>query len=121
MKKEESIKQESGRSMVEMLGVLAVIGVLSLGGISAYTSAMAKYKANEVAQSVSTAYMWMQAEQFGGDFMPVSGVEFKSQPVTGAGDNAYIAIGFGDDIAACKQLKTMYEGHKDFLVKGNCE
>ena len=28
-------KNESGRSMVEMLGVLSIIGVLSVGGISA--------------------------------------------------------------------------------------
>ncbi len=27
---------QSGRSMVEMLGVLAIIGVLSVGGISGY-------------------------------------------------------------------------------------
>jgi len=27
-------KNQSGRSMVEMLGVLAIIGVLSVGGIS---------------------------------------------------------------------------------------
>ena len=27
-------KLESGRSMVEMLGVLAIIGVLSIGGIA---------------------------------------------------------------------------------------
>ena len=26
--------QESGRSMIEMLGVLAIIGVLSVGGIA---------------------------------------------------------------------------------------
>ena len=30
------LKNESGRSMVEMLGVLAIIGVLSVGGISGY-------------------------------------------------------------------------------------
>ena len=30
--------------MVEMLGVLAIIGVLSVGGISGYSKAMAKYK-----------------------------------------------------------------------------
>ena len=29
-------KLESGRSMVEMLGVLAIIGVLSIGGIAGY-------------------------------------------------------------------------------------
>ena len=33
-------KLESGRSMVEMLGVLAIIGVLSIGGISGYTLSM---------------------------------------------------------------------------------
>ena len=39
---------ESGRSMVEMLGVLAIIGVLSIGGIAGYTMAMNRYRANEV-------------------------------------------------------------------------
>ena len=39
--------QESGRSMVEMLGVLAIIGVLSIGGIAGYSMAMNRYRANE--------------------------------------------------------------------------
>ncbi len=38
---------ESGRSMVEMLGVLAIIGVLSVGGIAGYRTAMDRHKANE--------------------------------------------------------------------------
>jgi len=38
---------EIGRSMVEMLGVLAVTGVLSVGGIIGYRFAMDKYRANE--------------------------------------------------------------------------
>ncbi len=42
------LNQESGRSMVEMLGVLAIIGVLSIGGIAGYTMAMNRYRANEV-------------------------------------------------------------------------
>ena len=37
---------QSGRSMVEMLGVLAIIGVLSVGGIAGYSKAMLKYKLN---------------------------------------------------------------------------
>ena len=37
-------KAQSGRSMVEMLGVLAIIGVLSIAGISAYSQAMFKYQ-----------------------------------------------------------------------------
>ena len=43
-----TIKSESGRSMVEMLGVLAIIGVLSVGGIAGYTMAMNRYRANDV-------------------------------------------------------------------------
>ena len=42
---------ELGRSMVEMLGVLAIIGVLSVGGIAGYSKAMMKYKLNKHAQS----------------------------------------------------------------------
>ncbi len=48
---------EGGRSMVEMLGVLAIIGVLSVGGIAGYTMAMNKYKANEIVNGISTMYM----------------------------------------------------------------
>ena len=44
---------ESGRSMVEMLGVLAIIGVLSIGGIAGYTMAMNRYRANEVIDAAS--------------------------------------------------------------------
>ncbi len=33
-----------GRSMIEMLGVLAIVGVLSVGGIAGYSKAMEKFK-----------------------------------------------------------------------------
>ena len=44
---------EAGRSMIEMLGVLAIIGVLSVGGIAGYSKAMNKFKTNKVADNVS--------------------------------------------------------------------
>ena len=37
-----------GRSMIEMLGVLAIIGVLSVGGIAGYSKAMEKWKVNKL-------------------------------------------------------------------------
>ena len=40
-----------GRSMVEMLGVLAIVGVLSVGAIAGYSKAMTKYKLNKQAES----------------------------------------------------------------------
>ena len=45
---------EKGRSMVEMLGVLAIIGVLSVGAIAGYSKAMMKYKLNKQAEQLST-------------------------------------------------------------------
>ncbi len=39
--------REKGRSMVEMLGVLSIIGVLSVGSIAGYSKAMMKYKLNK--------------------------------------------------------------------------
>ena len=46
--------EQSGRSMVEMLGVLAIIGVLSVGGIAGYSKAMAKFKTSKALDQVST-------------------------------------------------------------------
>ena len=45
--------QAQGRSMVEMLGVLAIIGVLSVGAISGYSKAMMKYKLNKQAEQIN--------------------------------------------------------------------
>ncbi|MBQ8250542.1 MAG: hypothetical protein IJY92_01355 [Alphaproteobacteria bacterium] len=61
-------KIESGRSMVEMLGVLAIIGVLSIGGISGYTLSMRRHRANSVVDLASklslTAYDFTQKKPF---------------------------------------------------------
>ena len=48
---------QSGRSMVEMLGVLAIIGVLSVGGIAGYSKAMHKHKVNQTMDIVSKVLM----------------------------------------------------------------
>ena len=62
---------ESGRSMIEMLGVLAIIGVLSVGGIAGYSKAMNKFKTNKVADNVSMLVaniktMYAQQSSFNG-------------------------------------------------------
>ena len=43
-----------GRSMIEMLGVLAIIGVLSVGGIAGYSKAMMKYRVNKTIDQITT-------------------------------------------------------------------
>ncbi len=56
---------ENGRSMVEMLGVLAIIGVLSVGGIAGYTMAMNKYRANENLATGSQCVILAQSDNAG--------------------------------------------------------
>jgi len=45
--------QTSGRSMVEMLGVIAIIGVLSAGGIIGYSKAMRRHRLNETISEIA--------------------------------------------------------------------
>lgn len=55
-----NLKSESGRSMVEMLGVLAIIGVLSVGGVAGYKAAMSAYRRNaalEVADIITQSFL----------------------------------------------------------------
>ena len=60
---------ESGRSMVEMLGVLAIIGVLSVGGVAGYQYAMDTLKTNNILYGLNkmahtcVAQMGMQARE----------------------------------------------------------
>ncbi|MBR4926851.1 MAG: hypothetical protein IKY98_00845, partial [Alphaproteobacteria bacterium] len=46
------IISQSGRSMVEMLGTLAIMGVLSIGGIMGYSYGMDKYRANDATNQI---------------------------------------------------------------------
>ena len=47
------MKNQSGRSMIEMLGVLAIIAVLSVGGIAGYSKAMEMFKLNKAISEYS--------------------------------------------------------------------
>ena len=46
------VSPQTGRSMIEMLAVLAIIGVLTVGGIVAYSFAVAKHRANQIYNQV---------------------------------------------------------------------
>ena len=61
---------ETGRSMVEMLGVLSIIGVLSVGGISAYSTAMEKHKANELMAATMQEAVLISAQLATGNTNP---------------------------------------------------
>lgn len=54
MKMMNNKKLEQGRSMIEMLGVLAIIGVLSVGGINGFSKAMDAHKINTIVEQIGT-------------------------------------------------------------------
>ena len=67
-------KNQSGRSMIEMLGVLAIIGVLSAGGIAGYTMAMALFKTNkamDLIKDLSVAIKTFYDNDFTGLTLPI--------------------------------------------------
>ena len=67
---------ESGRSMVEALGVLAIMGVLAIGGIAGYRYAIDKYNANEIINDVKKrAVVISQQLAVGGNCMDCSTVD----------------------------------------------
>ena len=47
---------DSGRSMVETIGVLAVMGVLTIGGIAGYNYGINKHRANQILQDIRLIY-----------------------------------------------------------------
>lgn len=46
-------ENQNGRSMIEMLGVLAVVGVLSVGGLSVFTKAQNEHKLSQLVVDVT--------------------------------------------------------------------
>ena len=61
------MKSQSGRSMVEMLGVMAVAGVLTVGGVYGYKQAMLKIQMNEFQEFLTLlhlSYLQLQNEGY---------------------------------------------------------
>lgn len=105
---------QDGRSMVEMLGVLAVIGVLSVGGIAGYNSAMKKHRANEILNEASKRAVLVAAQAMTGKTGSISLGEFEQNTFSGVtfADTATVAdnkitLGLsGSGLAdICAQLK----------------
>ncbi len=69
MQKKQNKNCQSGRSMVEMLGVLAVVGILAVSGILGYQYAMRLYRVaetyDEVSVTVSGSRTWPILEHYG--------------------------------------------------------
>ena len=130
----KALKQhiQFGRSMIEMIGVLAVIGILSLGGMLAYSIAMTYYRANQTIHDVmlrgsNVPMMWETYNTANrpaeytfvdlGNTNPVSyAVETKSEPV----GQAFLYRVVVSDVpeAVCKRIISMQPTDIDLIMVG---
>ena len=87
---------ECGRSMTEMLGVLAIIGVLSIGGMTSFRYAMDKIKADKILYTVNLMALIGYTQLMNGQELNLSGFgdTIEGYPVTyrlyGNGDCRFI-------------------------------
>ena len=67
------MKQESGRSMIEMLGVLAIMGVITVGAIAMISRAMRTQKHNAVNDEVTQIVLGVR--QLWGEYDDFSNID----------------------------------------------
>ena len=115
---------ETGRSMVEMLGVLAIIGVLSVGGVYGYGVAMKKHKANELLHQASMLATTISAQIQSKGELPQSIENFGDakygtfKKPEKANDEQFKMEITGMDEAVCAQVAKMSGG---MVRKAECD
>jgi hypothetical protein len=115
--------------MVEMLGVLAVVGVLSVGGIVGYTHAMNKYHANEIVSEVSMmAVTASQGLLLNGDFTldeygdEVAGYSYGYNVDFGGIEDRFSITVQGVEDGVCENIKNMnFSALNQILVNGTAD
>ncbi len=92
-------KHCNGRSLTEMIGILALIAVLSIGLLAGLRYAMAKMKANQILEDVSLAYAdatTTESRQFDVlydlSFTPTSGFTMQSERISHTNSFGFIDI-----------------------------
>jgi hypothetical protein len=116
---------QQGRSMVEMLGTLAIIGVLSVGGIAGYRVAMNRYQANEILDIVSKAKVIQKTMEATHDCKIERNGWSAEGCFVGTSCNIYLVEGCPDDLS--KALPTsvvsifVYMGGKEGVVLSGTE
>ena len=94
----------SGRSMVEMLGVLAIIGILSIGGFFGYKIVMTYHKSNETIHDVmlratNVPMKWEDYQQKGDNY-PFSFADMGAYSVSNAMGYPVEVRAYGDEFLA---------------------
>jgi len=108
-------RSQKGRSMVEMLGVLAIVGVLSVGGLYGYGVAMKKHKANQLLHEASMQAATVSAQIMSGkdptgltDFGTGNNITLDTNSIAGNTTFKLKMAGIGKDV--CEQMKNSKGG-----------
>ena len=125
---------ETGRSMVEMLGVLAIVGVLSIGGIAGYTRAMKNWRANEIIDAANKVAAMVETEVAVTESLTYNAMVGDSETDAGKGKvskiaggvvNQITAYGIGATTNAGKVVVELKNGEDDLVTavkeKLNCD
>jgi hypothetical protein len=101
--------------MVEILGVLSIISVLSVGGINAYSTAIKKHKANELLKQTSMHAVEVSSQIMSGkeptglsDFGTGIAIRLNTTNLNGKTTFKLILSDIDGDV--CEQLKSMKGG-----------
>lgn len=117
-------KPETGHSMVEMLGVLALIGVLSIGGIAGYRYAVLQIATNRALDIQSHFYLMYETEKANWDKSSFNLEDNEyckwDDKACHAAENEYFCTTYGDP----SYCKNMLSGGADgwygyYTVTGN--
>ena len=112
---------ESGRSMVEVLAMLAIAGIIGAAGVGGYTVAMKKHRANELIHEAAGRALAVSQQlavdrkldeiDFGGYPVKDTGYgKFSDKPIPLAGGEFFKIPITGMDQTGCEQLKVMAGG-----------
>ena len=73
--------KQIGRSMIEMLGVLAIIGVLTIGSITGYSRAMRRHLLNKQREQISYILSAIETHRDMLDISPNSTLPYHLKPI----------------------------------------
>lgn len=110
------IPQEMGRSMIEMLGVLAIVGILSISAFVGYSYAINKHRANTILEDVKQLAVLGIAQDFLGrqstgatlasDQLGAEPSKMASYTLTKESDNVFFITGSKISDPVCQMLIT---------------
>jgi len=100
--------EDSGRSMVEMLGVLAIMGLLSIGAIRGIQSALISHKVNDILAALNRrAVVWLGNKNLGQTFEQFANDELGYTWSNPKDNGSYIELHVsGIDSRVCAKLST---------------